>query len=194
MAKPLPQPEGWEYVRVSRSKLHGRGLFATRDLPKGTCVMEYKGERVSKKEGNRRTDAQWAKGRVYTFELSTRVDLDGSVRSNLARLANFSCDPNCESENEGGYHIWIKALRDIKAGEEITYDYNFPLVEPPPVCLCGAKTCRGYIVGSDHVKELKAWLAKQKEHKPERKAARVTKSHGAAAKRGKTGKRPAKRT
>lgn len=150
--------------------------------------MEYKGERVSKKEGNRRTDLQWAKGRVYTFELSTRVDLDGSVRSNVARLANFSCDPNCESENEGGYHIWIKALRDIRAGEEITYDYNFPLVEPPPACLCGAKTCRGYIVGSDHVKELKAWLAKQNEHKPERKAARVTKPKPATPKPSKRGK------
>ncbi|HJQ93135.1 MAG TPA: SET domain-containing protein-lysine N-methyltransferase [Candidatus Thermoplasmatota archaeon] len=176
MAKPLPNPEGWEYVRVGRSKLHGRGLFAARDLSKGTVVMEYLGERVSKKEGNRRTDEQWAKGRVYTFELSTRVDLDGSVRSNVARLANFSCDPNCESENEDGRHIWIKALRDIKAGDEITYDYCFPLIEPPPVCRCGAKACRGYIVGEDHVKELKAWIAKQKEHKPERQAKRRTKS------------------
>jgi uncharacterized protein len=174
--KPLPQPDGWEYVRVGRSKLHGRGLFATRAMPKGTIVMEYLGERVSKKEGNRRTDVQWAQGQVYTFELSNRVDLDGSVESNIARLANFSCDPNCESENEAGRHIWIKALRDIKAGEEITYDYNFPLVEPPPVCKCGAKTCRGYIVGSDHAKELKAWIAKQKEHKPERQAKRRTKS------------------
>jgi SET domain-containing protein len=179
-SKPLPQPEGWEYIRIAKSGVHGRGVFAARDLPKGTCVMEYIGERLTKKEGNRRTDAQWAKGRVYTFELSRRVDLDGSVPENLARLANFSCDPNCESENEGGRHIWIKALRDIKAGEEITYDYNFPLVEPPPVCKCGAKTCRGYIVGSDHVKELKAWLAKQKEHKPERKAARRTRARPVA--------------
>lgn len=169
----------WEYVRIGRSGVHGRGIFAARDLPKGSYVMEYKGERVSKKEGDRRTDAQWERGRVYTFELSRRVDLDGSVRSNVARLANFSCDPNCESENEGGRHVWIRALRDIRAGEEITYDYNFPLVEPPPVCKCGAASCRGYIVGEDHVAELKAWLAKQKVHKPERKAARRTRSRTA---------------
>jgi SET domain-containing protein len=170
------KPVAWENVRVGRSGVHGRGLFATRDLRKGAYVMEYKGEAVSKAEGNRRTDRQWDQGRVYTFELSRRRDLDGSIRSNVARLANFSCDPNCESENEGGRHVWIRALRPIRAGEEITYDYNFPLVEPPPVCKCGAKSCRGYIVGSDHVDELKAWLAKQAAHKPERKAARRTRS------------------
>ncbi|MEA3166959.1 MAG: uncharacterized protein QOJ26_1843, partial [Thermoplasmata archaeon] len=171
VAKRLPQPKKWEYVRVGRSKLHGRGLFAARDLPKGTCVMEYLGERVTKKEGNRRTDEQWAQGRVYTFELSTRVDLDGKVRSNIARLANFSCDPNCESFNEDSRRIWIRAMRDIKEGEEITYDYCFPLIEPPPVCRCGAKKCRGYIVGEEHAAELKEWLEKQAE------AAALEKAH-----------------
>jgi uncharacterized protein len=174
VAKSLPDPKGWEYIRVGKSGVHGRGLFAAQDLPKGTRVMQYRGERVTKKEGNRRTDEQWAKGRVYTFELSRRFDLDGNVRSNHARLANFSCDPNCESENEGGRRIWVVALRDIREGEEITYDYNFPLVEPPPVCKCGAASCRGYIVGSDHVQDLKDYLAKQSAHKPERKAAKRT--------------------
>lgn len=191
VARPLPPPKGWERVRVGRSGVHGRGLFAVRDLPKGTAVMEYKGERVPKKEGNRRTDAQWAKGRVYMFELSRRVDLDGSVRSNLARLANFSCQPNCESENEDGLHIWIKALRDIRAGEEITYDYNFPFIEPPPVCRCGAKKCRGYIVGEDNVKDLEAWLAKKDgvkasgrrpERRPTGRAAGGKRAHGSRRK------------
>jgi SET domain-containing protein len=169
MARPLPRPEAWEYVRVGRSGVHGRGVFAARDLPKGSFVMEYRGERLSKKDGDRRTDEQWGKGRVYTFELSRRVDLDGSPAWNLARLANFSCDPNCESENDGGRHIWIKALRDVRAGEEITYDYNFPLVEPPPRCRCGAANCRGYIVGSDHVKDLEAWK-ERRNLRPQRKA------------------------
>lgn len=163
MAKPLPDPKEWEYVRVGRSGVHGRGLFAARDLPKGTRIMQYLGERVSKKEGDRRTNAQWAKGRVYTFELSRRVDLDGNIPSNVARLANFSCEPNAESENEDSRRIWISAMRDIAAGEEVTYDYCFPLIEPPPVCRCGAKSCRGYIVGEEHVAELKEWLAKQAE-------------------------------
>lgn len=155
--RPLPQPTDWEYVKVGRSKLHGRGLFAAVDMPKGTYVMEYRGERIPKKESDRRTNKQWDDGRVYTFELSTRYDLDGDVKSNLARLANFSCDPNCESINEDSRKVWIVAVRDIKAGDEITYDYNFPLIEPPPICRCGAAKCRGYIVGSDHKIDLDAW-------------------------------------
>lgn len=166
----LPPPEGWEYVTVRRSGVHGRGLFAARDLPKGTYVMEYRGERVAKREGSRRTDAQWERGRVYTFELSRRFDLDGSPRWNLARLANFSCDPNCESHNERGRRIWIVALRDIRKGQEITYDYNFSLVDPPPRCRCGSRRCRGYIVGEDHVAELLAWLDREGKTK---EAARV---------------------
>ncbi len=160
-SKRLPDPNGWEYVRIGKSGVHGRGLFATRDLPKGTRIMEYLGERIPKKEGNRRTDAQWAKGRVYTFELSRRVDLDGSVRTNRARLANFSCDPNAESLNEDSRRIWIQALRDIREGEEITYDYCFPLMDPPPVCKCGAAKCRGFIVGEDHIKELHEWMERK---------------------------------
>ena len=155
--RPLPQPKDWEYVEVRRSKLHGKGLFAARDLPKGTYVMEYRGERIDKKEADKRTNAQWDNGRVYTFELSRRFDLDGDTKDNLARLANFSCDPNCESINEGGRKVWIIAVRDIKQGEEITYDYNFPLIEPPPICRCGAAKCRGYIVGADHKLDLEAW-------------------------------------
>jgi SET domain-containing protein len=167
---PLPQPEGNEYVEVRRSGVHGRGLFATRALPKGTHIVEYRGERVSKKESTRRTDAQWAKGRVYTFELSRRFDLDGSPAWNVARLANFSCAPNAESQNERGRKIWIVATRDIRKGEEIAYDYNFSFVDPPPVCRCGARRCRGYIVGEEHVPELVAWL---KEHGRAKEAARV---------------------
>ena len=119
--------------------------------------MRYLGERVPKREGDRRTDEQWAKGRVYTFELSRRFDLDGDVPENRARLANFSCDPNAESYNEDSRRIWIQAMRDIEEGEEITYDYCFPFMDPPPVCRCGSPKCRGYIVGDDHVAELDEW-------------------------------------
>ena len=157
MAKRLPRPQGWEYVRVGSSKLHGQGLFAARDLPKGTPIMEYRGRRVTKKQGDRLANRQWARGHVYMFELSRRIDLDGSPKGNVARLANFSCEPNAESLNENSRHIWIRALRDIRAGEEITYDYNFEFMDPPPVCHCGAKRCRGYIVGEDHVAELNEW-------------------------------------
>ena len=161
MPEALPPPKEWEYVRVGQSGVHGRGLFAARDLPKGTYVMEYRGEKVGKKEGERRTQEQWDEGRLYMFTLSKRWDIDGSPEWNLARLANTSCDPNTESHNERGRRIWIVARRDIRAGEEITYDYNFDFVEPPPVCRCGAARCRGYLVGRHDVPKLRRWLKRE---------------------------------
>lgn len=185
LARKLPNPVAWEYVEVRKSRLHGRGLFAARDLPKGTYVMEYRGERVTKKESETRTQEQWDRGRVYMFELSRRFDLDGSPASNIARLANFSCDPNCESQNENGRKVWIVATRAIRKGEEITYDYNFPLIEPPPVCKCGAKTCRGYIVGEDYVKDLNEWKARTLLHpaRHAKKKAKAPRRQKRAAKR-----------
>lgn len=147
-------------VVVRRSQVHGRGLYAARSFKRGEHIIEYGGVKVPKKEGDRRTQAQWDRGRVYTFELSRRFDIDGSPVWNVARLANQSCEPNCESHNEGGRHVWIVAMRRIKKGEEITYDYCFPMTEPPPKCRCGSPKCRGYIVGEAHIAELKAWLKK----------------------------------
>lgn len=155
--KPKRLP-GRENIVVRQSKLHGRGLFAKRAFAKGEKILQYMGERIDKKESERRTDAQWETGRVYTFELNKTWDIDGAPAWNVARLANYSCDPNAESENDRGRAIWVVALRPIAAGEEITYDYNFPFVDPPPVCRCGAAKCRGYIVGHEHLKPLNRWL------------------------------------
>lgn len=159
--KALPNAKEWEYVTVRKSGVHGRGLFAAVDIPKGTFFMEYRGERVPKKEGTRRTNEQWDSGRIYTFELNKKTDIDGSPEWNIARLANHSCDPNSESQNERGRKIWIVALRDIPKGAEISYDYNFPLVDPPPLCKCSSPKCRGFIVGSGHKADLRAWLKRE---------------------------------
>ncbi|MCA1819857.1 MAG: SET domain-containing protein [Thermoplasmatota archaeon] len=152
----MARPAGAENVVVRRSGVHGRGLFAARDIRKGERVIEYVGEKVGKREGTRRTEAQWARGRIYTFELNSRQDVDGGFAWNTARLANHSCAPNCESEIVRG-RIWIVALRDIAAGQEITYDYNFPVEEDLLKCRCGAKRCRGYVVGSGYGRQLAAW-------------------------------------
>ena len=156
---PPARVPGLENVEVRGSRVHGRGLFAARDFRKGERILQYLGEPLSKAEGQRRTDAQWEEGRVYTFDLSRRRDLDGAFEWNVARLANHSCDPNCESENDHGRAIWIVATRRIAKGDELSYDYNFPLIDPPPVCKCGAAKCRGYIVGSDHAQQLEEWKA-----------------------------------
>lgn len=158
-------PAGAENVTVRTSGVHGRGLFAARDLAKGERVVEYVGHKITKAESDRRTNRQWARGRVYTFELNSRYDIDGSPLWNKARWANHGCDPNTETEVIRG-KIWLTALRDIAAGEEITYDYNFPVDDEPAPCRCGSPRCRGFIVGSQHGAKLRRWLAKNAGWRP----------------------------
>jgi SET domain-containing protein len=149
-AKPAPTTSPW--ARRGRSSIHGRGMYATTFIPKGTRIIEYVGERITKVESDRRDDERIARqkrgedGCVYIFELNKRHDLDGDVSWNTARLINHSCGPNCEPQGIRG-RIWIVAIRDIPAGEELTYDYGFDFQnwEDHP-CRCGLPDCFGYIV------------------------------------------------
>ena len=156
------------YIRVSSSGIHASGIFAACDIKKGTKIIEYIGEKVTKAESDKRADAVLeaakkdpSKGGVYIFILNKRYDIDGNVPYNTARLINHSCEPNCESLNDRG-HIWVLAKRDVKAGEELTYDYGYDLddfKEHP--CRCGAKDCIGFIVAKRHRKRLLALLSKE---------------------------------
>jgi uncharacterized protein len=138
-----PDP-GWVVVRDSR--IHGNGVFAARCIPAGTELMEYVGERITKADSLERCLA----GNVYVFTLDDEWDLDGSVDPNPARFANHSCAPNCESIMDENDRIWIVALRDIQAGEEITYNYGYDLEDyPDHPCRCGAPDCIGFIVAEE---------------------------------------------
>src|SRR5258706_7774445 len=94
----------------------GLGLFATKPIPRGTKIIEYIGPRIS----NERVEKSSGK---YFFGLNKRWSIDGSGRENTARYANHSCEPNAEAIITRG-RIWICSKRNIKAGEEITYDYG----------------------------------------------------------------------
>ena len=88
-------------------------------------------------------------GQPLYFFHQRRVRLDGKVDWNPARLLNHSCSPTCEAE-EDDERIWIVALRDIKAGEEITFNYNYDLQDyQEHPCRCGAPNCVGYIVAEE---------------------------------------------
>lgn len=149
-----------EYCEVRGSAIHGRGVYATCFIPKGTAIIEYVGERIDKKESERRGNAQHAKSlktgdaAVYIFILSKTYDIDGNVPWNTARLINHSCNPNCEAWIVGR-KIFVHALRDIDAGEELTFDYGFDVdcYEDHP-CRCGADQCKGYIVSREQWAEL----------------------------------------
>ncbi len=153
---------------LRESGIHNRGLFATSDIPKGTRIVEYLGEKITKKESERRAlewDAQAresGEGLVYIFELNKRYDLDGNVPDNLARFINHSCEENCEAINQRG-HIYIYSRRNISEGEELTFDYGYDLstfVDHP--CYCGTERCVGYIVRRDLRGKLKRILKNKK--------------------------------
>jgi uncharacterized protein len=169
---------GSEWVGVGRSGIHQNGLFAKKDIPKGTKMIEYVGDKIIKAESERRGNEQDELGRpkgdgtVYVFTLNNRYDIDGAVEWNEAKNANHSCAPNAATDILKG-RIWLIAERKIKKGEEITYDYGFDLNywrDHP--CRCGTKKCVGYIVGEEYraelKKKIKAWEKKQaKEAAPE---------------------------
>ena len=162
------------YCEARESQIHGSGVYATRSIPAETRIIEYVGERINKEESERRAWAQMehaestGEAAVFIFTLSKKWDVDGNVPWNTARLLNHSCDPNCQTWIEEK-RIFVYALRDIKEGEELTFDYGFDIecYQDHP-CLCGSERCVGYIVSQEQWKDLKKVLAKEKK-KAERK-------------------------
>jgi len=106
-----------------RSRIGGWGVFAARRIPKDARIVEYKGELVSKHEGERREQRYVKRGRLWTFTVNTRWMRDAAVGGNIARYINHACHPNCYVDIVSRT-IWIRASRMIEPHEELTYDYN----------------------------------------------------------------------
>lgn len=102
-------------VVVKRSSA-GLGLFAGEDIKKGTCIIEYVGRQIKGQE-------EYTSNSKYLFEVNARMTIDGRDRSNTARYINHSCRPNCETETYKR-RVYIFAYKNIKEGEELTYDYG----------------------------------------------------------------------
>ena len=132
--------------KIKKSNIDNKGLYASKNIKAKQIVIHYKGKLVTKKEVEKNPKFDNDKA-IYLFNLNNRYDLDGDFEYNAARLINHSCDPNCEV-NGKGLKLWIFAIRDIKKGEELSYDYGFGYDEDYKqfVCKCGAKNCVGYIV------------------------------------------------
>jgi len=164
----IPKPTSSQYVVVRRSKIHGTGIYAKKDISKGTNVIEYVGYLITKKEADDIADRELENhnknsenGAVYIFDLNKKQDVNGNVSWNTAKWINHSCDPNCETEGDDD-SIWIQAIGDIKKGAELTYDYCYDLDSyESHLCKCGSKNCIGYIVGEKHRKKLQKILAKK---------------------------------
>jgi SET domain-containing protein len=144
-------------VIVRQSSIHATGCFAACDIKKGDKVIEYVGPHISKEASAKECENE----NVYIFTLNDKVDINGNVDWNPARFINHSCAPNCESENDDE-HIWILAIRDIKAGEELTYNYGFDIPEyQDNPCNCGAAECIGYMVAVEHFEHAKNYRKEQ---------------------------------
>ena len=139
---------------VRRSSIHGRGVFALATLPKGTCIVEYKGRRMSWDEASALPDSDPSNpAHTFLFGLDDGRVIDPRIGGNAARWINHSCDPNCEAVEDGTKRIYVEARRPIRAGEEITYDYRLVVdgrmskrERAQYVCGCGARNCRGSLL------------------------------------------------
>tara|TARA_Y100000590_G_C15738667_1_gene1019472 strand:- start:2112 stop:2591 length:480 start_codon:yes stop_codon:yes gene_type:complete len=146
-----------------KSRTHGFGLFANKNIKKNQKIIQYIGNKISKKEGDRIADKHLnlakknkKNGQVYIFELNKRFDIDGNVKENYAKYINHSCDPNCEVEIINN-QIWIIAIKNIKKNNELTYNYGYSYDTDyyEHVCKCGSKKCIGYILDEDSWDKIK---------------------------------------
>ena len=132
--------------KIGKSVIDNKGLYASKDIKKGTKIINYVGKIITKKETdtNPKFDNEKA---IYLYNLNSKYDLDGDFKYNTARLINHSCDPNCEVDGEG-LKLWISAIKDIKKGDELSYDYGFSFDQDYKQfpCTSASKNCCGYIV------------------------------------------------
>ncbi|XP_066280543.1 histone-lysine N-methyltransferase 2A-like isoform X1 [Branchiostoma lanceolatum] len=140
-----------EAVGVYRSPIHGRGLFCKRNIDSGEMVIEYAGMVIRSVLTDKRENYYNSKGiGCYMFRIDDYEVVDATMHGNAARFINHSCEPNCYSrviQVEGKKHIVIFAMRKIYKGEELTYDYKFPIEDQNSKidCTCGSKRCRKYL-------------------------------------------------
>ena len=137
--------------QVRSSAIHGRGVFASRTIRKGTVIIEYRGERTtweaaSERQDNDSSDPQ----HTFIFATSDGRVIDASRRGNAARWINHSCTPNCYAFEDSEGRVFIEASRTIRVGDELTYDSQLELDARVTAKLraeyawrCGAKRCRG---------------------------------------------------
>jgi len=153
---------------IRSSAIHAAGCYTTTSVRKGLRVAEYTGPRMSKEEADAANEESPI---TYLFGLGDgSVVIDGHC---MAMFINHSCDPNCETEEVKG-RVWIKAIRKIEAGEEITYDYClYDGGEDDATCNCGATGCRGTMYSATEIRRRKAAAKKSAKKKQVRRRTRV---------------------
>ena len=140
-------------IQTRRSGVHGKGVFALVDIAEGETIIEYVGEVISWPEAQRRHPHNPEDpNHTFYFHIDEEHVIDALFGGNSSRWINHSCDANCEADEQEG-RIFIKARRNVTAGEELNYDYGLIIDErytkklkAEYPCWCGAKKCRGTLL------------------------------------------------
>ncbi len=144
-------------IVTRRSPIHGNGVFAAADIPSGTRLIQYKGQLLTHAQSDRLYPGSADTGHTFLFSLNDDYVIDANRDGNSARWINHSCAPNCEAvvdEHAGGDarrdRVFIESIRDLRKGEELTYNYGIVLEQPHTpalkriwACRCGAPQCTG---------------------------------------------------
>jgi uncharacterized protein len=147
---------------VKKSPIHGRGVFAGRDIRKGERIVEYTGERIATKEADRRYAKKPDDGHTMLFTVNENIVIDATERGSSARFINHSCAGNCHAVEDDD-RIYIEAKRDIAEGVELSYDYQLDFegritqaAKQLYACRCGARNCRGTMLYRKGMRPLRA--------------------------------------
>jgi SET domain-containing protein len=147
---PISTPSTKAY-RVRRSRVHGRGVFALRDIHAGEKIIQYRGREITWDMALERAAASGAPhNHTFFFSLSNGNVVDGGDHGNVARYINHSCEPNCEAIEEEDGRIFIHAIHEICAGDELNYSYplvydgrHTAAIKRAFACYCGTPSCSG---------------------------------------------------
>jgi uncharacterized protein len=119
----MPKAVSFPKIQRKKSTLHGYGVFALESINKNKRIIDYAGELISNKESESREDKYLEKGCIWVFRVNRNWSRDAAVGGNVSRFINHSCKPNCYI-NVVDRTIWVRAAKNIRKGQELTYDYN----------------------------------------------------------------------
>jgi len=163
MPRTTPVVAAGRRIQTRRSGVHGRGVFAVQDIAEGEVLIEYTGEVITWQQAqDRHPHDPLQPNHTFYFHVDEDRVIDAKFGGNSARWINHSCDPNCFADEREG-RIFITALRNIAAGEELNYDYGLiiderytPKLKAEYPCWCGSGNCRGTLLAPK-----RGWAAPQ---------------------------------
>jgi len=175
--------------RVRNSGIHGKGVYATQRIRKGTRIVEYLGDRITHEEADDRYEAKGQDdGHTFLFVVNDRIVIDAGVGGNDARFINHHCAPNCDTVIEND-RVFIEAVRTIEPGEELGYEYGltWESTDDPEelknyACRCGAANCRGTMLDEDPLDKKKP----ARRRKPSKRKAAKRKTRTTTTRAGKS--------